>query len=340
MNGIEAEYFYLVILLKSVINGTEAPEKPENISFERIFQLAQTQSMANMAYYAVEKLSSKPCDELMKKWIDIRDRAVVKDMMQNFELDRISAALSHNEVRHMPVRDCIYKSLYPQSDMRVISGVNILVRPEDSGRIHNIMLSLGCRPDGNKFGVYYRDPSITAEISQYLFDDKENFSGIFENPLAMCESPDKFKCEFDRNNLLLYLLEDILSRYKSGKCSLVSIVDLQLCLKKYGNISAAKKLCHRFSGNDAILCEALIDLAGELFGDKKFEHLKEAYYVLYGELYPDIIMPVPERKFRALLRNIFPSYGVMKSLYPILEKIPALLPFLWIYGFFGKKPKM
>ena len=60
MKTFTGEHEYLLHLLSSVITCTQPCEKPEALSFQRIFDIAADHSVANTAFYAIEKLSVKP----------------------------------------------------------------------------------------------------------------------------------------------------------------------------------------------------------------------------------------------------------------------------------------
>ena len=47
---------YIIDLLRSVLNNSIPPEKPEDVSFEKVYSLAKYHNIANMLFYAVEKL--------------------------------------------------------------------------------------------------------------------------------------------------------------------------------------------------------------------------------------------------------------------------------------------
>lgn len=70
MEKFKNEYGYLIHLLKSILNTAQPEEKPENLSFEKIFNISKHHGVANMSYYAIEKLEKKPDSQLAKKWAD------------------------------------------------------------------------------------------------------------------------------------------------------------------------------------------------------------------------------------------------------------------------------
>lgn len=81
------DYEYLIELLRSTIHGQQTPELPEECSFDRVLALAEQHSVAGMAYYAAETLKSPPTGQTAAAWRQIRDKALVKDITQQAELE-------------------------------------------------------------------------------------------------------------------------------------------------------------------------------------------------------------------------------------------------------------
>ncbi len=86
MKPIQPDERYLLALLKSILHEELPPEKPENCSFEQVFVLAKRHSVANMAYYAIQKLKQKPDAALLCEWKEVYEKALVKDVIQQNEL--------------------------------------------------------------------------------------------------------------------------------------------------------------------------------------------------------------------------------------------------------------
>lgn len=41
---------YIITLLKSILNNNIPPEKPENVSFEKVYSIAKYHNIANMLF--------------------------------------------------------------------------------------------------------------------------------------------------------------------------------------------------------------------------------------------------------------------------------------------------
>jgi len=55
-----SEYGYLIRLLRAAIRQETPEELPEGLSFETVYRHAMEHDVANLAFYAVERLQKKP----------------------------------------------------------------------------------------------------------------------------------------------------------------------------------------------------------------------------------------------------------------------------------------
>ena len=60
-NVLNTNEKYIILLLKSILNNSIPPEKPEDVSFEKIYSLAKYHNIDNMLFYAINKLKNKRC---------------------------------------------------------------------------------------------------------------------------------------------------------------------------------------------------------------------------------------------------------------------------------------
>ena len=156
-------YAYLIRLLGSLLCGAEPPRPPEGCSASELMHLAQRHSVAGMAYYAAEKLPiSEP---VASPWRQIRDKALVKDITQQMELESLCAALSGAGIRFLPLKGCVIKGLYPQSDMRTMSDIDILIDERNAAAARGVMEGLGysCEHFGYDIhDIYYKPPVMNV----------------------------------------------------------------------------------------------------------------------------------------------------------------------------------
>lgn len=337
---------YLIALLNSQLSRRAPPEPPAGIDPAQIMRLAEQHSVAGMAYYAAEQLKAPMPAELSAKWAQIRDKALVKDITQLSELEAISAALEQAGVRFLPLKGSIIKGLYPQSDMRTMSDIDMLIDEENAAGVRDIMSGLGysCEHFGyDVHDVYYKPPVMNVEVHRALFGEEgQEFQAAFSDPWKLC-THDGMRYAFTPDAFFAYVLAHAIKHLEEGGTGIRTVMDLWVCENSDMGIDpqAALKLLEP-SGKDGY-ARRLLALSEVWFGGKP--HTEDTrdleQYILdsgtYGTFENYSALRIEKSgKTGYVLRLLFPTFTHMKQHYPVLKKAPFLLPLCWLFRLFTK----
>ncbi len=338
---------YLLALLRSVLNDEKPPELPEGLSFGEIFGAAKAHSVANTAFYAVERLERKPEEPLLSEWEQLRDKAIVKDINQLAELELISGALSEKNIRHIPLKGSVLKWLYPQSDMRTMSDIDMLVDGENAAAVRDIMQGLGytCEHFGYDIhDIYYKQPIMNVEIQRELFGEEgQQFGEIFASPFSLCaECYEGTRADFTDEYFLAYVIAHAIKHYGEGGTGIRSFMDIAVYLR--AKPTETERVCGILEPSGcADTARDFIRLSQIWFeGAESGERYdKMADYVFSGGTYGTIQNAVENKvrlggRVKYLFRLVFPTFRHMKQHYPFLKKAPVLLPLCWLVRLFTK----
>lgn len=344
---------YLIHLLKCGLNGEKPDEKPENISFEDIFRLANKHSVANLAYYSVERLDEQPLQPLAGEWREVRDKAVVKGITQLYERDMVIEALTGAGINICPLKGCLLKEMYPQQDMRMMSDLDILMEHEKAGEVEQILKSMGySKKIECELGhdVYYKKPVMYMEMHHVLMDREavssellEYYRDDWERLIADKNNPHLYYMTW--NDYYIYFIAHLSKHYYSGGTGIRSIMDIHIFLKNHGSELDQSYLKQELEKMKLWeLKENCEKLAEVWFGDREADETlyEMTEYIVQSGTYGVEKVAVPHRveknlkeagnsKFRYYFRRMFPSYQKMKQSYMILKKQPYLLPVFWIW---------
>lgn len=335
------ELNYLLALLRSVLNGEKPPELPEGLSFGGVLELAKAHSVANMAFYGIERLEKKPAEPLLSEWEQIRDKAIVKDINQLSELEQISTAMSERNIRHLPLKGSVLKELYPQSDMRTMADIDMLIDEENAAAARDIMRELGysCEHFGYDIhDIYYKQPIMNVEIHRELFGEEgQQFGEIFAEPFSLCEKTEGMRARFTEEYFLAYVIAHAIKHYSEGGTGIRSFMDIAVYLR--AKPVDTEKVCGILEPSGcADMARDLIGLSRVWFegAESSERYDKMAEYVISGGTYGTIQNSVENKvreqgKAKYFLRLIFPTFWHMKQHYPVLKKAPVLLPFCWLF---------
>lgn len=345
MAQFNAEEF-LIALLRSCL-GDELPPIPEGFDSDALLRLAHHHSVANTAYYTLEKLNVLTSEQ-HKKWSEIRDRMIMCDLLQQSEFEQLCEAFEREKVRFLPLKGILMKSMYPQSDYRSMSDIDLLIDPENADKVKQIMLSLGYEIDSTEIGVhdvYHKRPAVSIEVHRELFgDDGEELAPLFDDPWSKCEKRSEMRYEFTTEYFFAFLLAHGIKHFQLGGTGIRTFMDIEVFRRLYGDKLELEKIYAMFDSVGARkICEDFVALSEMWFGDKKpNEELSSmARYIINGGTYGTYDNHVQyqlksKSKLGYVFSRLFPPMKHMKLQYPILRKAPVLLPFLWIFRILTK----
>ena len=336
-----SDFEYLISLLRSLLKNQPPEELPESCDFGRVFALAQRHSVAGMAYYAAEALKAPPSGEISAQWRLIRDKAIVKDITQQSELEAIGSAFTAAGVRFLPLKGSIIKRLYPQSDMRTMSDIDLLIDEGNAGKARDIMEKLGysCENFGyDVHDIYYKRPVMNVEIHRELFGEEgQEFRRVFGDPWRLCVRGEGTRCCFSDSAFFAYVLAHAIKHLEEGGTGIRTITDLWVCLNSGMNIDPEESLRLLEGSGKEGEARRLIGLSRVWYDGAPHteETLSLEQYILgsgtYGT-FNNLAANQIRRSGRAgyLFRLIFPTFTHMRQHYPVLKKAPMLLPACWL----------
>lgn len=240
--------------------------------------------------------------------------------------------------------------------MRLMSDVDILFKDEQSKRIKELMLKLGFNIYhlGGNHDVYTKEPYISIEMHRRLVDKSSSYSEYLGNTWDRAQ-PKKgsiFIRMLSHEDLFIYMLIHIAKHFLNGGTGVRSIIDIHLYKKNYDvNMDwnyiwyeLDKIKLRRFT-------ESIITLGDIWFGDCQSNNLYDYLtdYILSSGAYGtkenarlsamaagiksgkvQSAQNIGHGRLHYIRKLFFPPIDKIQFSYPILEKIPFLLPFCWM----------
>lgn len=350
MNDITpAECEYLIELIRCVLDGEKAYEKPQGVLWEHIFSLSKFHGIDNLVFYSVERLSSQPEGELLRKWRQRRDMAAVKSVTQLAERDKIDSVFSDAEIRHLMLKGCLLKEMYPQDDFRAMSDLDILIDKENMGKASQTLKKLGYefKEECDHHAAFCKPPVLNIEIHTRLVPKHfEKGYEYYSEPWAYTAETDPYSCRFGWNDYYVFMLAHFAKHYYHGGSGIRSVMDIYVFLQKHGAELDRAYICRELEKMDiAVFAETAERLARYWFGggisDRETEDM--ALYVITSGNYGTKLRNAQNQiemlrrknphfvRTRYFLKRAFLPYSTMKFIYPVLKKVPVLLPFFEIY---------
>lgn len=345
LNDIKTNEHYLLHLLYCALQGSAPLEKPDGVSWEEVFRQAKRHSVANTAYYAVDKLHGKPDEKLWKQWKEARNKAVVKDVTLTAELRRICLLFADNGIRCLPIKGSRLKELYPQTDMRLMADLDILIDGDNALKVKELLTADGfvCEYFGTSHhDIYKKYPIINVEIHRALMPEQmEGIREYYEDGFfhAKPVSGNALVYEMPAEEFYAYHIAHLYKHYEASGSGIRSFMDIYLIRKNYGASWDEAKVADILDGLGLAEFECeMREVAEYWFGkDAPTKRcLENEGYILdsgtYGTIKHSVENQIAKKgRWGYFWSRAFLSYDQMKGLFPVLKVLPILLPVCWVW---------
>lgn len=329
-------------LLRASINAGVQPDLDEP-NYAEILMLAQKHAVTSLLYPAAKRAALPP--EIVAELKKLSFAAATRESLQARELTQILNACEEKEISVVPLKGCIIKYLYPNPELRYMSDIDLLIPAKKATAMRELMEQLGHRyekVDAGTTDVYISPLGMNYEI--HLDLSSEGFHAASEAflasllALAQPRTGHRYVCELPVEEHYIYVLCHFVKHLIYGGIGVRQLMDIYICRKKWA--LDEKKLRAFLKKLDlAVFNETVLSLGRHWFeGGKADETASQlGEYILGSGVFGNEEQRVTDRILkegqgtRYIFKRIFPPYRIMKEYFPVLKKLPFLLPFLWVW---------
>ena len=345
---VKAVATYVIQLAAAAVNSASAPEKPEAVSWEDVFDFAESQSVLNLVSYACETLKNKPKGKGMQYLREFRKQKMIVEAEQQIEAEDVMDRLEKAGIRHMPLKGFVVKNLYPSPDMRTMSDIDLLLDAERIDDAVEMFTSHGFsfHSDGDLHANVVHGNAHFEFHRSLVNESYKNLTAYFGDGFSRAVRVDGYNCRYklSREDMYIFLLAHLAKHYRYGGTGIRTVLDLYVYRKAYADLDM-----------DYIYAET------EKIGLDKFQRHAEAVadewfsggfdgtfndisaYIISGGVYGtkglflvnEVINESEGKslafgKFKKIFLMIFPGYKLMCELFPVLKKHKILMPLYWV----------
>jgi len=348
------------IILFELIKKTLRQEKMSVMLSEELYQLAKENGVSGMIYQTIIPIESS--SPILGKFKHDYYEFVQWDTVQTKTISEINELFSKTYIDHIFLKGSYLKKIYPESYMRSMGDIDILVKPDKMRLIHQILDEAGYVNWANSTGhdCFRKGHKIFLEIHPSLDNEFDlKYSPLFENTWDETNPVSSFEYQFKDAFLLAYLLYHMIKHLSSSGIGIRNVLDIGLFLKQVDSrltVEEAYGLLEpthlwTFFQNIGYLTTILFDfeyqtdyLSGyipdEAFTEDITKFILKSGVHGHGEFHNPYLSGISKQaleednisssKFKYILRLFFPPYRLLKGTYHYLEKYPILLPIAWI----------
>lgn len=343
------EFDYLIHLIRCAIHGEQPRELPDNLDFEWVYKYGVFHHVANIAFYSVKKLQTKPEASLFQKWEDSCTRAVIQDISQDFAREELLARFRQADIRWLEVQGTRIKKLYPQPEYRAMTDMDFIVDPERLADAEEILKELGYECEHGLEGDINatRRPNLLIELHTGYFHSDSPYHAVMPQPFSSVDS----NGECDGKDFYLYNVLHTMKHYYYGGCGIRRVLDLYYLSREFEGAVDIQPALEQ--AQVAGLAGQMQALAQSWFGDAPWDTPRselESYLLqsgMHGHIFHHTQHQVQQSlegfgrlpKGQYFLRRILGTKEIMYASYPILNRHKLLYPLCWIHrGFTALHP--
>ena len=342
------EAAFLVSLLRAALGG-EPPVPPAETDWDNLYALAVQQKVEAMVCAALSGVRDVPQD-VRARFTAAYKKEISAQIVRRNEGMKIFNAFEVNGIDFVPLKGWVIQDLYPNPAMRYMCDLDILFKPERSADVRRVLEALDYVPQelGGNPEVYYKKPIMNIEMHKRIVRDKTDFyDRIWERVVPQSRSDHAFA--MTPEDYYLYMIAHFYKHFIGGGTGVRYVCDTEIFLRAHGETldrafvddqleksgyldfeRQVRALCGVWFRDDAA-DEALTEFSRKMLFSGVFgtpesaadNAMRAAVEQMPGK-------SVRGKRFFYILSVLFPPLSVMRDVYPILRRVPVLLPVFWI----------
>lgn len=339
----------IITLIQSALTG-EALPLPEDFDLDSAEKLIQGHQIGSLIHEGAINCKLDPQLPIMKKLLQSTCQFMYVDECQRRLLAEVLDAFDQNSIAYMSLKGVLLKSLYPRPDMRAMGDADILIQLEQYDRIRPLMTELGFTEElESDHELVWTKSCLYLELHKRLIPSyNKDYAAYFGDGWRLAhpciDNPNRH--EMTAEDQLLYLFIHFAKHFRDGGVGIRHMVDLYVYKKANPQLNEAyiaqelKKLqvydfyCHicktlrvwfeNDTPNDKTQLITNTVFGSGSYGTKADRLAADGARLMAGG---DSAKDVRRKQ---LLHMLFPSRKILCERYPILKKLPVLLPVMWI----------
>lgn len=331
----------LTCTLVSYAIGGKAPTIPADADLKSILAFSKRHGVAVLVSYALHNLDF-PLGEFASAFQKEESGALFRDTAMDIGTQEIVDKLHEAGVTYMLLKGSVMKALYPEPYLRSMCDIDIKYDTSKIDAVRAIMKELGYQlyEQSGTNGVnlcFKRHPVMTVEMHGVLMDrDIPLYNAYFGTDFERTVSVDGLERRFSDEDFFVFMTAHLAKHYYYGGTGVRSLADIRVYLDKKPDLDMDYIRAELKKLDLDVFLQHILRLCDYLFGDHEGDELTEsmAEYIFdsntYGTVENALTSQVGKDKNGFILRRLFPPTDFMSVRYPVLKKLPVLLPLFWL----------
>lgn len=343
----------IAVLIKSAIDARPGV-LPEGFDLTEAVKIALRHKIVGLVYYgAILCGVDKKCEQMQKLFCYLVSVITVTERQRSVH-QQLMCAFEENGIDYMPLKGVVIQDLYPKAEMRTMGDADILIRVEQYNRIQPLMESLNFEfLRENDHELAWKLGKIEIELHKRMIPShNEDLYAYFGDGWEFAHKAKNGKTRYQLSNedYYIHIFTHMTKHYRSAGIGIKHMVDLWIfrkftanmdeqyisqameklgLLAFYQNVMQTIQVWFAEAPSTAITdCITTVVFESGEFG---LSGNREIAKILKESKTAGSVQKVKRREFwNALFLPMTP----MKAKYPVLKKVPVLLPVMWVVRVF------
>ena len=346
---MDSQQIGIINLIHSALTGKKYVLS-EDFDFVSVYKYAKSHRIVPLVYYGIVNSQIQLDPQLNNQFFSDVCQSMAVSQKQNYSLAKLSDEFEKNAIDFMPLKGSIIKEIYPKAEMRTMGDADIIIRMEQYDKIVPILEEMGMQfVKENENELAWNDAPFYLELHRYLVSPQhKDYFKYFGDGWRFAKLAEGSQHRFVMSNedFYIYLFAHLTKHYRFSGIGIKHFVDIWVYLNTYPDLDMQyieeefKKLkMYDFHKNVVRTvkcwfedgeCDESVDIITDkafgsgAFGTKSSSQKAAAVKTLENSKVKNV-------KVNGFLRSAFLPYKNMCKLFPILKKVPVLLPFMWIW---------
>lgn len=339
----------LVALSVSAVKGETPSSLPQGLNLKRLYKIAKSNYITGIIYPALKGLELP--EETVALWRNEAAKQAAYRLIQNRQREELCALLDREGIPFVGLKGYVIGDLYPSETVRACADIDIAIPHGERKRLRHALAENGYA-EGDRGANHdsYEKNGVNIEAHHRLYSETSAFYSYFKDIFQRMERVSGTASEYRMNALDLTVFQVmhayrhftgggigfrvLLDHYLTRRNISVPESQLQPVLEDLGLWQFYRVVdgisCKLFSGDGLTSDEAFVTeymINGGIFGtERNNASMKQSEYKRSSA-------------FRYVLDRAILPYREMRLRYPVLGRLPILLPFChthrWIKGAFN-----
>lgn len=353
-----AERKYFLNVVSDYINGMPTYAPDADVSFDKLAEIAISQSLSGIVYAQCKDFLPKNSDAFEKLKNGFTS-SIFHYVCFNDEAKKLKSTFGEAGIEFLPFKGLSLARYHRVPELRTMGDLDILIHPADRKIAHKLMLSQGyeCKETGDAVWAYKHDVVRVEVHERMIYESLSNnfdYAGYFDGVWNFAKNG-----ELDPNMQFLFLLTHTAKHILDRGCGFRPFLDMVFMAKNaeldwdFVNAELQKIKLSDFAKVSFALCRRWFNVELPLdcaeISEEFFEQATQKAFFdgIFGfgntsnagaYMAKDIKRKGGGRKtaFAIALRKLFPKENSMphKRFYSFLFRNKALRPIAWVYRIF------